>query len=104
MAANYNRPQPPPYSTNSLHHRKTDKDKHTPETRSHLALEESLKLLNQANINKYDDICDKILDLTDGTDDYVPIKEFMTDTNYIKPDIDNVAELAKYGITGVGPI
>lgn len=98
LAANYNRPQPPPYSTNSLHHRKCDKDRHTPEPRSHLALEESLKLLNQANINKYDDICDKILDLTDGTDDYVPI---MTDTNYIKPDIDDVSELAKYG---VGPI
>ncbi|CAH0721046.1 unnamed protein product, partial [Brenthis ino] len=114
LASNYNRPQPPPYNTNSLHHRKPDKqtNTHTPEhTRSHLALEESLKLLNQANITtKYDELCDKILDLADGSDDYVPIKPdyLMDKTGYasLKPDIDDIVvpELAKYGISGIGPI
>ncbi|KAG7295013.1 hypothetical protein JYU34_022569, partial [Plutella xylostella] len=50
LAGSYNRPQPPPYlgsATNSLHHRKSGNTEHTP---SHLVLEETLKLLNEAKI------------------------------------------------------
>ncbi|XP_072935659.1 uncharacterized protein Scgalpha isoform X2 [Epargyreus clarus] len=118
LAGSYNRPQPPPYmgsATNSLHHRKsTNTDKtpstrgHTPEhNRGHLALEESLQLLNEANIaSEYDNLVlkDPIIDLNDGTEDYVPVKP----DGYVsvKGDLDDidVPELAKYGITGIGPI
>ncbi|XP_031764263.2 epsilon-sarcoglycan isoform X2 [Galleria mellonella] len=127
IAGSYNRPQPPPYmgsTTNSLHHRKSGNiDKtpstsgHTPEHRGHL-LEESLKLLNEANINSEFDklpiLKDPILDLADGTEDYVPIKPDHTGYVPIKPDtagyvsmkadLDDidVPDLTKFGI--VGPI
>ncbi|XP_045455467.1 uncharacterized protein LOC123665169 [Melitaea cinxia] len=126
LAANYNRPQPPPYigsTTNSLHHRKSNEKtptSHTPEhNRGHLALEESLKLLNDANIsNEFDNLIlrDQIVDLNDGTDDYVPIKSEMAGylsmkadkTGYtnMKSDLDDIVvpELAKYGISGIGQI
>ncbi|XP_064074867.1 uncharacterized protein LOC113398086 [Vanessa tameamea] len=127
LAANYNRPQPPPYigsTTNSLHHRKpTDKTPtscHTPEpNRGHMALEESLKLLNEANISsEFDNLIlrDQIVDPNDGSDDYVPIKSESAGylsmkpdkTGYVnmKPDLDDIVvpELAKYGISGIGPI
>lgn len=117
LAANYNRPQPPPYlgsATNSLHHRKSAAEKtpstssHTPEHR-HLALEDSLKLLNEANIANsiFDNLKDPIVDLNDGADDYVPIKPDGTGYNLIKPDgyasmknLDDidVPDLGKYGI------
>ncbi|XP_045506640.1 uncharacterized protein LOC123702859 [Colias croceus] len=92
LAGNYNRPQPPPYA-NTLHHRKshthtpthTDTETHTPEHR-HLALEESLKLLNEANIaSEFDNLLLKnpIVDFNDGSEDYVPIKQ---DPGYVKSD------------------
>ncbi|XP_059050540.1 uncharacterized protein LOC131845492 isoform X1 [Achroia grisella] len=125
IAGSYNRPQPPPYlgsTNNSLHHRKsgnTDKTPstsgHTPEHRGHL-LEESLKLLNEANINsefeKLPILKDPILDLADGTEDYVPIKPDSSGyipikpdaTGYIsmKSDLDDidVPDLTKFGIAG----
>ncbi|CAG9569506.1 unnamed protein product [Danaus chrysippus] len=100
LAGSYNRPQPPPYGT--LHHRKLDK---TPDKRSH-SLEESLKLLNEANIaTEYER--NPIIDYADSTDDYISIKP---DTDYIitkmQNDLDDIVvpELAKYGISGIGPI
>ncbi|XP_073963378.1 sarcoglycan alpha isoform X1 [Choristoneura fumiferana] len=107
LAANYNRPQPPPYlgsATNSLHHRKSAADKtpstsgHTPEHR-HLALEDSLKLLNEANIANsiFDNLKDPIVDLKDGADDYVPIKPDGYVSMKNLDDID-VPDLGKYGI------
>lgn len=120
LAANYNRPQPPPYlgsNTNSLHHRKTGYDKTTPSTRGHtpehsrghLALEESLKLLNEANISSLDYtdnvnvpvLKDPIIDLTDGTDDYIPIKPDGSSYVSMKQNLDNIVvpELSKYGLT-----
>ncbi|CAG5014419.1 unnamed protein product [Parnassius apollo] len=131
LAGTYNRPQPPPYvgsTTNSLHHRKSGNKADTPSTSGHtpehnighLALEESLKLLNEANIaGDFDGIPiskDPIIDLNDGTEDYVLVKPDPTAyisnkpdvTGYIsiKPDLDdiNVPELAKYGVTGIGAI
>ncbi|XP_013185048.1 alpha-sarcoglycan isoform X2 [Amyelois transitella] len=116
LAGNYNRPQPPPYmgsTNNSLHHRKsgnTDTPStsgHTPEHRGHLALEESLKLLNEAKINSEFDnlniLKDPIVDLNDGTDDYVPIKSDMAGYASMKPELDDidVPDLTKFGI---GPI
>ncbi|XP_053619851.1 alpha-sarcoglycan isoform X2 [Plodia interpunctella] len=116
LAGNYNRPQPPPYigsTNNSLHHRKSGNTEtpstsgHTPEHRGHLALEESLKLLNEANINSEFEnmnlLKEPIVDLNDGTEDYVPIKPDMTGYISIKPDLDdiNVPDLTKFGI---GPI
>lgn len=105
-------------ATNSLHHRKSaDKTPstsgHTPEHRTHL-LEESLKLLNEAKISSEFDLPlkDPIIDLNDGTEDYVPIKPEQTgyismkpeQTGYIsmKPDLDDidVPDLAKFGIAG----
>ncbi|XP_022827617.1 alpha-sarcoglycan isoform X2 [Spodoptera litura] len=107
LAGNYNRPQPPPYmgsATNSLHHRKsTDRTPstsgHTPEHRTHL-LEESLKLLNEAKIDSLS-IKDPIIDLNDGTEDYVPIKPDASGYVSMKDldDID-VPDLAKFGIAG----
>ncbi|XP_063541751.1 alpha-sarcoglycan isoform X1 [Cydia strobilella] len=122
LAANYNRPQPPPYgsATNSLHHRKSAADHtpstsgHTPEHR-HLALEDSLKLLNEANIanSLFENSKDPIVDLNDNGEDYVPIKPVNlikpdgTGFNLIKPDgyvamkdLDDidVPDLGKYGI------
>ncbi|XP_013165335.1 PREDICTED: alpha-sarcoglycan isoform X2 [Papilio xuthus] len=122
LAGSYNRPQPPPYigsTNNSLHHRRSGNTTtpstsgHTPEHNRTLALEESLKLLNEANITgNYDGIPkDPIIDLNDGTEDYVLVKpDFiqskpdLTGYNSIKPDLDdiNVPELAKYGVTGIG--
>ncbi|XP_045539929.1 alpha-sarcoglycan isoform X2 [Papilio machaon] len=131
LAGSYNRPQPPPYigsTTNSLHHRKSGNTTtpstsgHTPEHTRTLALEESLKLLNEANITgNYDGIPkDPIIDINDGSEDYVLVKpdfiqskpdyiQLKPDTigyNSIKPDLDdiNVPELAKYGVTGIGGI
>ncbi|XP_045780319.1 uncharacterized protein LOC123877550 isoform X1 [Maniola jurtina] len=125
LAANYNRPQPPPYMGSNTHQRKShdrtpSTHSHTPEhNRGHLALEESLKLLNEANIsNEFDNLLlqSKIIDLADGSDDYVPIKPDSTEylsikpdkTGYVSnnPDLDdiNVPELAKYGISGIGQI
>ncbi|XP_052745047.1 uncharacterized protein LOC112053836 isoform X2 [Bicyclus anynana] len=124
LAANYNRPQPPPYIGTNAHHRKPhdrtpSTHSHTPEHNRHLVLEESLKLLNEANItNEFENLLlqNKIIDLTDGTDDYVPIKPDSTEylsmkpdkTGYVSnnPDLDdiNVPELAKYGISGIGQI
>ncbi|XP_045486118.1 uncharacterized protein LOC110998769 isoform X1 [Pieris rapae] len=107
LAGNYNRPQPPPYlgsATNSLHHRKSHTPSHTPEHR-HLALEESLKLLNEANITELDNLLkNPIVDFNDGADDYVPMKP-----EFVKPDIGFTVkpvneDLARYGIAGVGPI
>ncbi|CAH4036985.1 unnamed protein product [Pieris brassicae] len=99
LAGNYNRPQPPPYLgsvTNSLHHRKSHTPSHTPEHR-HLALEESLKLLNEANITELDNLLkNPIVDFNDGAEDYVPIKP-----EFVKPVNE---DLARYGIAGVGPI
>ncbi|XP_028157134.1 uncharacterized protein LOC135083856 isoform X3 [Ostrinia nubilalis] len=112
LAGNYNRPQPPPYmgsNTNSLHNRrsanidKTPPTSHTPEHRTHLALEESLKLLNDANIaNDFDNlnlIKEPIVDFNDGTDDYVPIK---TDGYVSMKNLDDidVPDLTKFGIAG----
>ncbi|XP_075986812.1 sarcoglycan alpha [Anticarsia gemmatalis] len=122
IASNYNRPQPPPYmgsATNSLHNRKSvDKTPstsgHTPEHRTHL-LEESLKLLNEAKISSEFDnlpLKDPIIDINDGTEDYVPIKPDQSgyismkpdQTAYvpIKADLDDieVPDLAKFGIAG----
>ncbi|XP_039760493.1 epsilon-sarcoglycan isoform X2 [Pararge aegeria] len=124
LAANYNRPQPPPYMGTNVHHRKTHErtpstHSHTPEHNRHLALEESLKLLNEANItNEFENLLlqGKIIDLADGSDDYVPIKPDPTEYSSMKPDktgyvpnnrdLDdiNVPELAKYGISGIGQI
>ncbi|XP_013142486.1 PREDICTED: uncharacterized protein LOC106106454 [Papilio polytes] len=122
LAGNYNRPQPPPYigsTTNSLHHRRSGNTTtpstsgHSPDHNRTLALEESLKLLNEANITNYDTPKDPIIDLNDGTEDYVLVKpDFIqskpdiTGYNSIKPDLDdiNVPELAKYGVTGIGGI
>ncbi|XP_037295880.1 alpha-sarcoglycan isoform X2 [Manduca sexta] len=123
LASNYNRPQPPPYmgsATNSLHHRKsTNTEKTTPSTSGHtpehsrtLALEESLKLLNEANINSEFDLSipilkDPIVDLSDGTDDYVPIKSDPTGYVPMNADLDDidVPDLTKFGIGGItGPI
>lgn len=123
LAADYNRPQPPPYVGTNAHHRKHDRTPthaHTPEhNRGHLALEESLKLLNEANItSEFDNLLlqGKIIDLADGSDDYVPIKPDSTEYLSLKPDktgygpnnpdLDdiNVPELAKYGISGIGQI
>ncbi|KAJ8715459.1 hypothetical protein PYW07_009941 [Mythimna separata] len=125
LASNYNRPQPPPYmgsATNSLHHRKSS-DKtpstsgHTPEHRTHL-LEESLKLLNEAKICSEFDKKEPIIDINDGTEDYVPIKPDSTSykpdpTGYVPikqdgtgymsmKDLDDidVPDLAKFGIAG----
>ncbi|CAH0597811.1 unnamed protein product [Chrysodeixis includens] len=108
LASSYNRPQPPPYmgsATNSLHHRKSSDitpstSGHSPEPRTHL-LEESLKLLNEAKITGEFDIKNPIIDLNDGTEDYVPIKP--DQTGYVmKPDLDDidVPDLAKFGISG----
>lgn len=59
---------------------------------------------------------DKIVDLNDGSDDYVPIKSEATGylpmkadkTGYtnMKSDLDDIVvpELAKYGISGIGQI
>lgn len=113
MASSYNRPQPPPYigsATNSLHHRKSaDKTPstsgHTPEhNRTHL-LEESLKLLNEAKISSEFDnlpIKEPIIDLNDGTEDYVPIKPDQAGYISMKADLDDidVPDLAKFGISG----
>lgn len=122
LAINYNRPQPPPYmgsASNSLHHRKSaDKTPstsgHTPEHRTHL-LEESLKLLNEAKLSSEFDnlnLKDPIVDINDGTEDYVPIKPDqggyisakLDQTGYvpIKPDLNdiNVPDMSKFGITG----
>ncbi|XP_068625653.1 alpha-sarcoglycan [Battus philenor] len=117
LAGSYNRPQPPPYlgsTTNSLHHRKSGNTVNTPSTsghtpehnRTHLALEESLKLLNEANIAaNYDGVPkDPIIDPNNGSEDYVLVKP----DPYIpiKQNLDdiNVPELAKYGVPGVGAI
>ncbi|XP_063389361.1 alpha-sarcoglycan isoform X1 [Cydia fagiglandana] len=121
LAANYNRPQPPPYgsATNTLHHRKSAADHtpstsgHTPEHR-HLALEDSLKLLNEANIanSLFENSKDPIVDLNDTGEDYVPVKPVLIKPdgigfNLIKPDgyvamkdLDDidVPDLGKYGI------
>lgn len=107
-------------ATNTLHHRKSgNNDKtpstsgHTPEHRGHLALEESLKLLNEANISnpEFDHlnvpILNPVVDLTDGTDDYVAVKPDSSGYASMKADLDDidVPELAKFGIGGViGPI
>ncbi|CAB3222981.1 unnamed protein product [Arctia plantaginis] len=122
LASNYNRPQPPPYmgsATNSLHHRKSadrtpSSSGDTPEHRTHL-LEESLKLLNEAKLSsEFDNIPlkDPIIDLNDGTEDYVPIKSDPSayiskkpdQTGYLtmKPDLDDISvpDLAKFRITG----
>ncbi|XP_038219549.1 alpha-sarcoglycan isoform X2 [Zerene cesonia] len=107
LAGSYNRPQPPPYTgANTLHHRThahtptrahtpththTHSPAHTPEHR-HLALEESLQLLNEANIaSEFDNLLLKnpIVDFNDGCDDYVPIKQdpgYATDPRYGGPD------------------
>ncbi|CAG9794865.1 unnamed protein product [Diatraea saccharalis] len=103
LAGDYNRPQPPPYpptasNPTTTQRRSTHIDTpstrpHTPEQR-HLALEESLKLLNDAKLKE------PILDFDDGTDDYVPIKpDYVSMKNL--DDID-VPDLAKVGI--IGPI
>lgn len=110
LAGNYNRPQPPPYmgsATNTLHHRKSTIDTpstsgHTPEHRT-LALEESLKLLNDANITTDFDIPilkEPILDVTDGTEDYVPIKPDSSGYISMKAELDDidVPDLAKFGV------
>lgn len=107
-------------NSNSLHHRKSGHTENsdtgiTPEHRSHLALEDSLKLLNDAKISnaEYIDnlnleaqipfLKDPILDLTDGTDDYVPIKG---ESGYVtmNGNLDDIVvpELSKFGLTGVG--
>lgn len=121
LASNYNRPQPPPYmgsGTNTLHHRKSadrtpSTSGDTPEHRTHL-LEESLKLLNEAKLSsEFDNIAlkDPIIDLNDGSEDYVPIKPDPSaylskkpeQTGYLlKPNLDdiNVPDLAKFRITG----
>ncbi|KAG7294882.1 hypothetical protein JYU34_022731, partial [Plutella xylostella] len=112
LAGSYNRPQPPPYlgsATNSLHHRKSGNTEHTP---SHLVLEETLKLLNEAKIggdyiddlNSEPAMKDPIVDFNDGSEDYVPIKMDAAGYVAMKGDLDdiNVPELAKYGLGGVG--
>ncbi|XP_049880683.1 alpha-sarcoglycan [Pectinophora gossypiella] len=111
LAGSYNRPQPPPYAGSTLHHRRSTAEKtpstrgHTPEHRNHLVLEESLKLLNEANINsEFDPILkDPIVDMADGVDDYVPIKPDSTGYISMKADLDDidVPELSKYGLGGV---
>ncbi|KAJ0170910.1 hypothetical protein K1T71_013682 [Dendrolimus kikuchii] len=129
LASNYNRPQPPPYgsATNTLHNRKSgtleritpSTSGHTPEHR-HLVLEESLKLLNDAKItSEFDNLPlkDPIIDLNDGSDDYVPLKPDENCYDQLKPDqagyipikaeLDDidVPDLAKFGIAGLaGPI
>ncbi|RVE52751.1 hypothetical protein evm_002624 [Chilo suppressalis] len=79
LAASYNRPQPPPYARPASPARR-------------LALHDSLKLLNDAELNP-------VLDYTDGADDYVPI-----DSEYVamkgSPEID-VPDLAKVGALGL---
>ncbi|KOB74203.1 Epsilon-sarcoglycan, partial [Operophtera brumata] len=92
-------------TTNTLHHRKSTIDKtpssgHTPEHR--IALEESIKLLNDANISNEFDIPMKepIVDLNDGTDDYVPIKPDSSGYISMKADLEDieVPDLAKFGV------
>lgn len=101
LAGSYNRPQPPPYlgsASNTLHNRKpgnTDEIQQTGNTRiNHLALEQSLKLLNDAKISPFADkiepkttifpnfsdkielksiLKDPVIDLADGSEDYVPV-------------------------------
>lgn len=111
LAGNYNRPQPPPYvgsTTNSLHHRKSTADKTTPSTSGHTpehrhVLEESIKLLNEANITTDFEYKNPIVDITDGVEDYVPVKPDSTGYISMKPDLDdiNVPELSKYGLGGM---
>ncbi|XP_062532345.1 alpha-sarcoglycan isoform X4 [Bombyx mori] len=112
LASNYNRPQPPPYA-GALHHRKSTASTrgHTPELLhdpSRTVLEESLKLLNEANIINYE-IKDPIVDIADGADDYAPIDAngtgFLSDTTgylSMKPDTDgiDVPDLGKFGPVG----
>lgn len=92
-------------ATNTLHHRKSTIDKtptgHSPEHRT--ALEESLKLLNDANISTEFDIPilrEPIVDMNDGTDDYVPIKPDSSGYISMKADLDDIdaPDLAKYGV------
>ncbi|CAK1541177.1 unnamed protein product [Leptosia nina] len=113
LAGNYNRPQPPPYmgsATNSLHHRRsghTETPSRTPEHNRHLALEESIKLLNEANIaSEFDNLLLKnpVVDFNDGAEDYVPIKPDSAGYVSIKRDFSDGLDLAKYGVTGVGAI
>nr|XP_049705074.1 uncharacterized protein LOC110381099 isoform X1 [Helicoverpa armigera] len=101
LAANYNRPQPPPYqgsAPSTLHHRRSTDTPDNPEHRTQL-LEESLKLLNEAKINSEFDIKDPIIDLNDGTDDYVPIKDGYVSMKDLD-DID-VPDLAKFGLSAI---
>lgn len=106
-------------NTNSLHHRKSTIDKTTPSTSGHtpehrtLVLEESLKLLNEANISNpslklLDAATDfdipllkePVVDIMDGSDDYVPIKPDSTGYISMKADLDDieVPDLAKFRI------
>lgn len=66
-------------------------------------LEESIKLLNEANISTDYGYKDPIVDITDGTEDYVPLKPDSTGYITMKPDLDdiNVPELSKYGLGGM---
>lgn len=92
-------------ATNTLHHRKSTIDKtpssgHTPEHR--IALEESLKLLNDANISTEFDtpMKEPIVDLSDGTDDYVPVKPDSSGYISMQADLEDieVPDLAKFGV------
>lgn len=129
LASSYNRPQPPPYGSgaNTLHNRKSatlervapSTSGHTPEHSRHLALEESLKLLNEAKLNSEFEgmpLKNPIIDLNDGSEDYVPLKPEQPYSNFqpvttdyikVKNDLEDMDErdLAKYGISGLaGPI
>lgn len=74
-----------------------------------------MKLLNDANISSIDYVDnvngnvlkDPIIDLTDGTEDYVPIKPDVTGYISMKQDLDDidVPELSKFGINvGGAPV
>lgn len=117
LAGSYNRPEPPPYPPpTSLHRRRAPI--------APLALEESLQLLNQANIAF--EPKDPVIDQADGAEDYVHVqrKPDLTGSALLKPDLSgsgslkpdltgyesepgadldniNVPELTKYGVPGI---
>lgn len=101
--------------TNTVHQRKSGMEKttptiggHTPEQARTLALEESLKLLNDAKINSEFEspvpiLKEPIVDLNDGSEDYVPIKPDTIVYGTTDCDLDDidVPDLAKFGISGI---
>lgn len=112
LAGNYNRPQPPPYMashTNNIHQKITIDNQSTsgltPEHARPLALEESIKLLNNAKISAIeyvDSIKDRIIDLNNGADDYVPVEEGKYMDNIVVGNTEGF--LTEGGVGGALPV